>query len=286
MDQATASKAENGVVRSADGTAIGYVKLGVGLPLVIAHGALCTHEDWMAVARELARGFTCYVMDRRGRGASGDNTRAAYAVDREIEDIQAVLAAAGPGACLIGHSYGAFCSLLTALRTPVPRLVLYEPPWPIKGAIHARATAEGPSLIAQGRSEDAFWVFMGDSMQISRPPLLFLFRALPASLQARLMPSYVRMIGLMPITIREMVAVDRAGPGLERFADLKMPVLLLLGSQSHQPHIRDVTLALAKIVPNAKLVELKGQGHVAQAQAPKLVASEIAAFLSPNAEVA
>ena len=79
-----ASKVENGIARSADGTRIGYVKLGSGPSVVIAHGALCTHEDWMPVATELSGRFTCYVMDRRGRGLSGDSAR--YAVEREIED--------------------------------------------------------------------------------------------------------------------------------------------------------------------------------------------------------
>ena len=99
----------------------------------------------MAVARELSGRFTCFVVDRRGRGLSGDSQ--SYTVEREIEDIEAVRAAAGPGAFLIGPSYGAFCSLLTVLRTPVPRLVNYEPPRPVRGPAHGQSVVLCPPLI-------------------------------------------------------------------------------------------------------------------------------------------
>ncbi|MFZ1991193.1 MAG: alpha/beta hydrolase [Alphaproteobacteria bacterium] len=284
MDQATAPKAETGSVRSADGTTIGYVKLGVGPPVVMAHGALLTHESWMAVAHELSGRFTCYAMDRRGRGLSGDAS--GYSVEREVEDIQAVLAAAGPGASLIGHSYGGFCSLLTALKTDVSRLVIYEAPWPIHGPAHPMASALCTPLIAQGKNEKAVVAFLQDAGLVPRGPLANLWMALPMWLKAKPMPSWPGLVALAPTVVREFSAVDAVGPSLERFAALKMPVLFLLGTESKQPHIHDTTLELAKLVPKAKLVELKGQGHMAQALAPKLVASEIAAFLSPMTEVA
>lgn len=282
MNSTAPSKIENGIARSADGTLIGYVKLGLGPSVVIAHGTLCTHDDWMAVARELSGRFTCYVMDRRGRGLSGDSAN--YAVEREIEDIYAVLAAAGAAAFLIGHSYGAFCSLLTALRTPVPRLVIYEPPWPIHGPAHGESSVLCPPLIAQGRSEDAMVIFLREIGMIPRGFMMNVFLALPMWMKAKLMPTWPRMVDLMPVTAREMVAVDRIGPSLRRFAALRMPTLFLLGSRSDQAHIRDATLALVDLVPNARLCELPGQSHMAQMLAPQLVAAEITAFLNPMAQ--
>jgi pimeloyl-ACP methyl ester carboxylesterase len=268
---------ETEVARSPDGTPIGYLKLGSGPAVVIVHGALCTHEEWMAVARELADRFTCYVMDRRGRGLSGDAPD--YSVERELADIDAVLTAAGQGACLVGHSYGAFCSLLAALRTPVPRLVIYEPPWPIHGPAHGRSVVVCPPLIQQGRSEDALVVFFREIGIIPRGPMGRLFTALPRWMKAKLVPTWASNVALMPVTTREIVAVDSIGESLDRFAALKMPTLFLLGAQSHQPHIRDTTLALVRLLPNCTLCELPKQGHMAQLFAPKLVAQEITKFL-------
>lgn len=231
----------------------------------------------MAVARELSGRFTCFVVDRRGRGLSGDSQ--SYTVEREIEDIEAVRAAAGPGAFLIGPSYGAFCSLLTVLRTPVPRLVNYEPPRPVRGPAHGQSVVLCPPLIKQGRSEDATVVFFREIGMYPPGLLGSLLKALPMRLKAKAIPTWPKMVGLMPVTVREMAAVDGMGPSLARFAALKMPTLLLLGSRSNQPHIRDTTLELTRLVPNAKLRELAGQGHMAQTMAPKLVATKIAEFL-------
>ena len=277
MDAARPAKPESGAVRSVDGTTIGYVKIGAGPAVVIVHGALCSHEDWMDVAQELSSHFTCYVVDRRGRGVSGDSE--SYAVDREIEDIEAVLAAAGPGAFLVGHSYGALLSLLTALRTPVARVVVYEPPWPVHGAAHGQSVVLCPPLIKRGRCEDALVIFFREIGLFPRGLLGSLFRALPMRLKAKVIPGWPKMINLMPVTVREMAAVDGMSPSLVRFAALSMPTLFLLGSQSSQHHIRDTTLELTQLVPNARLCELAGQGHMAQAMAPKLVATEIAEFL-------
>jgi len=231
----------------------------------------------MAVARELSGRFTCFVVDRRGRGLSGDSQ--SYTVEREIEDIEAVRAAAGPGAFLIGPSYGAFCSLLTVLRTPVPRLVNYEPPRPVRGPAHGQSVVLCPPLIKQGRSADATVVFFRE-IGVYPPGLLgSLLKALPMRLKAKAIPTWPKTVGLMPVTVREMAAVDGMGPSLARFAALKMPTLLLLGSRSNQPHIPDTTLELTRLVPNAKLHELAGQGHMAQTMAPKLAATKIAEFL-------
>ena len=127
------SQPEERVARSADGTPIGFLKFGSGPSLVFVHGSVNTGEEWLQVATAMAEQFTCYVMDRRGRGRSGD--AAAYSLDRECEDIIAVLEVAGPEAHLLGHSYGAICALETARRLPIGRLVVYEPPLPVDGPV-------------------------------------------------------------------------------------------------------------------------------------------------------
>ena len=131
-----------GSVHSKDGTAIGYLRLGEGPPLVMVHGSLAVAEAWSAVANLLADSFTCYLMDRRGRGRSGDAPE--YSIEREYQDIAAVLRAAGAKPHLIGHSYGAVCALGAALETPIDKLILYEPP---------AGVAFGPELQWSGASK-------------------------------------------------------------------------------------------------------------------------------------
>ena len=108
------------VTRSADGTSIGFVRLGSGPAVVFVHGSLSTGDDWLQVATAMTEQFTCFIMDRRGRGRSGDASD--YSLDREYEDIKAVLDIVGPGTHLLGHSYGAICALGAALRAPIGHL--------------------------------------------------------------------------------------------------------------------------------------------------------------------
>lgn len=112
-------------IESRDGTTIGFRRLGQGPGLVVVHGSIATGDEWSRVASVLADRFTVHLVDRRGRGLSGDAD--AYSIDTEIADIAAVLDAAGPDASLVGHSYGALCALAAvASGVDVPGLVLYE----------------------------------------------------------------------------------------------------------------------------------------------------------------
>jgi len=123
---------------SPDGTPIAYHRRGSGPPLVLVHGTGAANAlAWTAVLPALEEHFTIYAVDRRGRGDSGDSVP--YAIEREFEDIAAVVDATGEPANLLGHSFGALCALEAALRTRmVRRLVLYEP------EIHPPAAAPFP----------------------------------------------------------------------------------------------------------------------------------------------
>lgn len=115
-------------VTSADGTPIAYERTGSGPPLVLVHGSLNDHAVWARVLGAFAERHTVYAMDRRGRGESGKPGE--HALERQFEDVVAVVQAAGEPVALIGHSYGARCALGAAALVPelVKRLVLYEPP--------------------------------------------------------------------------------------------------------------------------------------------------------------
>lgn len=118
-------------VTSADGTKISVSITGAGPPLVVSPGSLATAEDWQFVADALATQMTSYAVDRRGHGASRDGP--SFSIQREQEDIAAVLDLAGPDATLLGHSYGAVIALGLALRQP-----------PATGAVRAPAAAGRP----------------------------------------------------------------------------------------------------------------------------------------------
>ncbi len=111
---------------SRDGTRIAYERRGEGPPLVLVHGTGIDHTYRDPVAPGLERSFTVYSVDRRGRGRSGDT--APYAIEREFEDVAALVESIPARAFLLGHSYGALCSLEAALLTTrIRKMILIEP---------------------------------------------------------------------------------------------------------------------------------------------------------------
>lgn len=106
---------------------IAWERTGTGPPLVLVHGTTADRTRWRQVLPAIAERYRACAVDRRGRGESGD--AAAYALEREFEDVAAVIVAIGERVMLLGHSYGALCALEAPLLTAnVRKLVLYEPP--------------------------------------------------------------------------------------------------------------------------------------------------------------
>src|ERR1700683_2504558 len=151
-------------VRSADGTTIAYTRAGQGPPLILIDGALCSRSSgpMPKLAGQLTSDFTVYTYDRRGRGESGDT--APYAADREVEDIEALVALAGETVYLHGTSSGAALALDAAKRIPaIGKLAVYEPPFivddtrpPMPDGFLARLNR----LLADGRRGDVVKAFM------------------------------------------------------------------------------------------------------------------------------
>jgi pimeloyl-ACP methyl ester carboxylesterase len=114
-------------VSSADGTTIAYDRSGQGPPVIMVVGAFNTHSTTAPLASALQQRFTILNYDRRGRGDSGDTPP--YAVEREIEDLDALIAAAGGSSAVFGYSSGAILALKAAARgLAITKLALYEPP--------------------------------------------------------------------------------------------------------------------------------------------------------------
>lgn len=151
-------------VTSADGTTIAFDRYGAGPALVLVHGACTdrTHPTLAAVATALAPWFTVFNYDRRGRGTSGNNTP--YAVARELDDLAAVITAAGGSALVFGGSSGAALALRAAAGNPaIAKLAVWEPPFHVDGTaphLPDDFAVRLADLVAQGRRSDAVELFL------------------------------------------------------------------------------------------------------------------------------
>src|SRR5579859_2396645 len=146
--------------KSADGTVIAYDRAGDGPPLVVAVGAFCDRRTFVPPPGLTSR-FTVFAYDRRGRGDSGDTQP--YAVEREVEDIAALIAAAGGAASVFGHSSGAVLALEAARSLAITKLVVYEPPFIVDDSrppVPRDYVAQITARVAAGRRGDAVEYFM------------------------------------------------------------------------------------------------------------------------------
>ena len=174
-------------VISADGTAIAYDRLGDGPAVILVDGALCSRAQgpMPALAARLAPDFTVYHYDRRGRGDSGDT--APYAVEREVEDLAALITQAGGTACVYGSSSGGALALeAAAAGLPISRLAVFEAPFVVDDSreqIPRTWVADLAGLVAAERRGDAIRYFM--TKGIGLPGLVVTMM--------KLMPAWKRM---------------------------------------------------------------------------------------------
>ena len=260
---------------SKDGTCIAYWRSGSGPPLLLVHGTTADHSRWARLLPELERHFTVYAMDRRGRGGSGD--AAAYAIAREFEDTAAVVEAIGEPVFLLGHSYGAVCSLEAALLTDrVRKLILYEPPLPIGAAFYPPGAPERiQALVDAGDLEGALETFFRDVVRMPAAELAA-YRQLPA---------WKVRVALAPTIPRELVLERGYTFRPEQFEGFTVPTLLLAGGES-APVFRQAIHTLHGALPNSELAVLPGQRHVAMDTAPELFLGEVGRFLGVGAAAA
>ena len=268
--QTVLGQTEYHTTRSADGTTIGFSKIGTGsVPVVFVHGALNSGDQWMSVAKAMGEQFTCFVMDRWGRGGSDSHTN--YSLNSEAEDIVAVLKAAGPDAYLLGHSSGAIYALEAALKIRPAGLILYEPPI---HAFHGRFVEETLGRIqdasVKGQFEDALSIFLTDEGGLSREQVAYL-QSTPGS-------GWDQMVKLTPLSVTEWTELAQDKPPINRYRDIAVPMLLLTGTQTEN-HPSFATRALHDLHPKSLIVKLDGQGHAANLAAPELVAKEVTNFI-------
>ena len=235
---------------------------------MLVHGTSADHTRWQTVLPELTARFTIYAVDRRGRGASGDAEP--YAIEREFEDVAAVVDAIGGEVDVIGHSYGAICSLEAALLTTgVRRLVLYEPP------LEAGLQGDPPAvvermeaLLAAGDREGVILTFFREFVRVPAGEVEVLLRD----------PSWQGRLAAAHTIPRELRSAELHQPGYERFAALRVPTLLLAGADS-PPSLVEPSRRLSESIPDSRLALMPGQGHNAMTTAPELFLGEVFAFL-------
>ncbi|MFD3905917.1 alpha/beta hydrolase [Streptomyces sp. CB04723] len=267
--------AATGVARSADGTEIAYQLSGSGPAVILVASALADRSDTEKLAALLADHFTVINYDRRGRGASGDAD--AYAVDREIEDIAALVDHVGGSASLFGSSSGAVLALRAAAAgVKVDRLALYEPPFVI-----AEGDAGPPldlaeqvgALLEQGREADAVKYFMTKVQGMPGIAVFFM------KLMPKIWKNLVGLARTLPYDIAVMGDTQRGRPlDARKWEGVDVPTRVLTGGKSPAA-FRRAAGALAGILPKADHRTLPGLNHGAVVMAPKKVASEVIQFL-------
>ncbi|MFI9010501.1 alpha/beta fold hydrolase [Actinosynnema sp. NPDC053489] len=252
-----------GRVVSKDGTGIAFTRTGSGPALIVVDGALC-HRAFgpaTALARALAGHFTVYTYDRRGRGESG--TGPAPDVEREVEDVAALVEHAGGSAHLFGMSSGGTLVAEAAHRgVAAERIAIYESPMVVDGT-HEPMPADLPSrverAVAEGRRGDAVKLFM---RYVGTPAL---FVALIA-----LMPPWRRLKAVAHTLPNDFALVGEfqrgTPPPADRWSGADVPALVIAGGKSPE-YLRNAQRFLASALPHGELVVLPGQTHLVKPKA-------------------
>jgi pimeloyl-ACP methyl ester carboxylesterase len=260
-------------IQSKDGTRLAYDVYGSGPALIYITGASCFRSFWPIVqdAKAFAKEFTVYNYDRRGRGDSTDTPP--YAVEREVEDIEALIDAAGGKASLYGHSSGAVLALEAALRLgdKVDKVVMYDPSYvhdEAEKSQYNNLSLQVHKLLQDGKNAQAMTTFLkGIGM-----PKLFVYLI-------RFMPGWKTMVALAP-TLAYDIALTRDLPPVDRASQVSVPVQVMVGEKS-PASIHNVASQLTKAIPGAAFIQLAGQDHMVSAKALLPV---LASFLKSQPE--
>lgn len=243
-------------VVSNDGTTIVYERNGEGPPLVIVDGALCSRAFGPSAAQSarLADQFAVYTYDRRGRGESGDTQP--YAVEREIEDLAAVIRAAGGSAFVYGISVGSVLALHAAATLGaalIPKLALCEPPFSVGDDARQEFSQEKQridALLAADRRGEAVSTFLSDIMP---PPMIDDLRA---------SPDWALLEAHAPTLAYDYTLLGDGGVPRAIARAVEVPVLLLVGEESAE-YKHTAVADLTQSLPHVELVTTSDAGFEA-----------------------
>ena len=257
---------------STDGTRICWVTKGRGRPLLLVHGGGADHTRLEPFADQLSDRFAIHLVDRRGRGMSGDGTR--YDIELEYDDIAAVAEAIGGQVTVLGHSYGGPIVIGAASRTEaIARVIAYEG-WP--------GLAGSPPPYELGDTADRIQALVDAADLDGAVSLVFghLVGLDEAQLEdMRRHPSWPARLAAAPTLPRELRTEPTIQLAVADLASIRAPVLLVIGGQNEYA-LRPRADELCSMMPDARVAILPGQGHMAFDTAPHLLASTITAFLA------
>ena len=238
-------------VTSADGTDIAIDRTGSGPPVILVCGGSVDRMSLAGLAELLSPSLTVLNYDRRGRGDSGDTPP--YAVQREIEDIDAVAGAAGGSAFLFGSSSGAALAMEASIALDsITKLALWEPPYLPEGAPTPPAdTAQTfHDLVEAGRRDDAAEFFMRD---VVRMPPEFIEGAKQS-------PFWAPTVALAHTLEYDATVMGDYSIPTEKASSVKAPTIVLAGGADF-PWMPETAQTLADAMPNGEMRQLEGQGH-------------------------
>jgi pimeloyl-ACP methyl ester carboxylesterase len=242
---------------SRDGTRIAFTKMGSGPAVVLVDGAFCFRENGPApdLSPLLAQQFTVFAYDRRGRGESADTPP--YSIDREIDDLRAIVDEAGGSAFVVGVSSGAALALhAVAAGVNIPRLVLYEPPFvkTFDGAPTPDASrAHLEQLLSVGDRRGAVKYFLADVVGVPRPIVFVMPFLMRAAWRHNEAVAHTLPYDLAILRDRSVIT--------DRRTSIATPTLVVGGEKSPVA-LRDAVTLVARSLPHARAQLLAGQTHM------------------------
>lgn len=252
---------------------MGCEVVGAGPPLLAIHGSTADRHRWGPVREGLARRFRVHLMDRRGRGLSTEENADGYSLEREAEDVRALVDAIGEPVLVLSHSYGGAVSLEAATACPgIARLLVYEPALSTDaGAINPEgAAAEIEAAAATGDRETILTVFYSRMLHQD-----------DAAIQAmRATPVWQHRLAAAHTLPREVHAANDYLADPARLSAIGAPVRILLGTAT-TPALTRAAHAAQAAVPGAELVELAGHGHSAMDVDPPMFVAQVEDWLLP-----
>ncbi|QIB64904.1 alpha/beta fold hydrolase [Kineobactrum salinum] len=256
-------KTEHSII-SSDGVTIGYISFGAGgQPLVISHGGFTVADEWFDTAQRLATQRRVVVIERRGRGRSGDAD--IHSLEQETDDLARVVAELGGDVDLLGHSYGGALSLDYALRTGFEgKLVLYEPTTAVVAPVGGEKLKPVRQLFDRGETEKAQELLYTSVLRMPADNVE----------TTRNSPAWDHHRRLLATFLREVAALDGFAPTVGECAALDARVALLLGSQADQ-WTKNNAGAFVQRIAGMTLLPIYGQSHFAHLTDPGLLVDRV-----------
>jgi len=239
---------------------------GKGPSLLMVHGGIGDRSRWKPLLPLFASHFTVCAMDRRGHGES--DAGANYSLTKEFQDVAAVVNSLPGPVFVLGHSIGGVCALEAAFVTnKISKLVLYEPP--LQDLDHTAVADRMEKMIHAGDREQALVTFLREIVMISPDELAAMKR------QA----SWLGRVSGIDIQIREIRALSKYGFDAKRMRTIEVPTLLLTGSKTASPQLKQAINSLMDTLPRRTLVVFESQEHNAMDRIPQQFAETVTNFL-------